>query len=75
MSKKSRQDDAVGEIGTKYKLLVVRERLKGTPEKNVAAGFRVSAAAVAKWTSAFRRPVRRRSRSSVARPVAQPFVR
>lgn len=55
MSKKSKQGRGGREIGTEYKLLVVRERLKGTPEKDVAAAFGVSAAAVAKWTSAFRR--------------------
>ncbi len=55
MSKKSKQGRGGREIGTEYKLLVVRERLKGTSEKDVAAAFGVSAAAVAKWTSAFRR--------------------
>jgi transposase InsO family protein len=55
MSKKKKEGTGGREIATAYKLLVVQERLKGTPEKEVADAFGVSAAAVTKWTNAFRR--------------------
>jgi transposase InsO family protein len=55
MRKKKRQGPGGREIATAYKLLVVQERLKGTPEADVATAFGVSKAAVTKWTNAFRR--------------------
>lgn len=55
MSKKKKRGPGGREIAPAYKLLVVQERMKGTPEAEVAAAFGVSAAAVQKWTSAFRK--------------------
>lgn len=55
MSKKKKTGAGGREVAAAYKLLVVQERMKGTPEKEVAAAFGVSAAAVQKWTTAFRR--------------------
>jgi len=55
MTKKKKPGPGGREVATAYKLLVVQERMKGTPEKDVAAAFGVSAAAVQKWTTAFRR--------------------
>jgi transposase InsO family protein len=55
MAKKKKSAPRGRELATAYKLLVVQERLKGTPEKDVAMAFGVSAAAVQKWTTAFRR--------------------
>jgi transposase InsO family protein len=43
------------DIPADYKLLVVQERLRGTDQNDVAKAFGVSAAAVAKWTTAFRK--------------------
>jgi len=55
MTKKKRTGSGGREIATAYKLLVVQERLKGTPVKEVAEAFGVSEAAVQKWTLAFRK--------------------
>jgi transposase len=48
------------EIATEYKLLVVKERMRGTSQEDVAAAFGVSVAAVQKWTTLFRKGGRRR---------------
>lgn len=42
------------EIAAAYKLLVVQERLKGTPVEDVGSAFGVSGAAVQKWTAQVR---------------------
>jgi transposase InsO family protein len=55
MAKKKKGGPGGRELATAYKLLVVKERMRGTPEKDVAAVFGVSMAAVQKWTTAFRR--------------------
>jgi transposase InsO family protein len=55
MTRKKKTSGGGRELAAAYKLLVVQERMKGTPEKDVAAAFGVSTAAVAKWTNAFRR--------------------
>jgi len=55
MTKKKKPGPGGREVATEYKLLVVQARMKGTPQKDVAAAFGVSAAAVQKWTTAFRR--------------------
>jgi transposase InsO family protein len=55
MSKKKGAKGGGREIAAAYKLLVVQERMKGTPEEDVAAAFGVSKAAVTKWTALFRR--------------------
>jgi transposase len=52
MNKKKKHAGGGRELATAYKLLVVQERMKGTSEKDVAAAFGVSTAAVAKWTNA-----------------------
>ena len=55
MPKKKKPGVGGREVAEAYKLLVVQERMRGTPEKEVAAAFGVSTAAVQKWTTAFRR--------------------
>ncbi len=55
MSKKKGSKGGGREIAAAYKLLVVQERMKGTPEEDVASAFGVSKAAVTKWTALFRR--------------------
>jgi len=55
MSKKKGSRGGGREIAAAYKLLVVQERMKGTPEEDVASAFGVSKAAVTKWTALFRR--------------------
>ena len=55
MSKRKRRGPGGREIAPAYKLLVVQERMKGTPQEDVAAAFGVSAAAVQKWTTQFRK--------------------
>lgn len=55
MAKPKKRGVGGREVATAYKLAVVQERLKGTPEADVAAAFGVSAAAVQKWTTAFRK--------------------
>jgi transposase InsO family protein len=55
MTKKRKAGPGGREVAEAYKLLVVQERMRGTPEKEVAAAFGVSMAAVQKWTTAFRR--------------------
>jgi transposase InsO family protein len=42
-------------VASAYKLLVVQERMKGNSPEDVAQAFGVSAAAVQKWTAAFRK--------------------
>jgi transposase len=55
MSKRKRRGPGGREIAPAYKLLVVQARMKGTPQEDVAAAFGVSAAAVQKWTTQFRK--------------------
>jgi transposase InsO family protein len=55
MAKRKKRGVGGRDVASQYKLLVVQERLKGTPEKDVANAFGVSAAAVQKWTTAFRK--------------------
>jgi transposase InsO family protein len=55
MAKKKTRGVGGREVATAYKLLVVQEPLKGTPQEDVATAFGVSAAAVQKWTTAFRK--------------------
>lgn len=55
MSNKKKPGIGGREIAAAYKLLVVQERLKGTPIEDVAAAFGVSGAAVQKWTAQVRK--------------------
>jgi transposase InsO family protein len=62
------------EITFEYKLLVVQERMRGTPADEVARVFAVSKAAVDKWSTAFRKhgPSALRSKRSGPRPKRPP---
>src|SRR5258708_1619267 len=55
MAHRKRQGRGGREVAAEYKLLVVQERMKGSPLDEVAKAFGVSGAAVQKGTMAFRK--------------------